>query len=119
MWYKDGEYRANPNIPGVANAHDTHYRDAGWIPVEDHRPESIETYERLVLDTEETVDGVRHRHYKAEHRPDAEIRQMREARYVAETDKLHLQEVRGDIAEGQWQAAMDAIREELPYEEEV
>ena len=118
MWYKDNKYRANPNIPGVANAHETHCRDAGWIPVEDHRPE-CEGYQRLVLDTEETVDGVRHRHYNAEHRPDAEIRQMREARYTAETDKLHLQEVRGDIAEGDWQAAMDSIRAELPYAEDV
>ena len=118
MWYKDGVYTNSPNIPGVANAHDTHYRDAGWIPVEDHRPECL-PYQRLVLDTEETVDGVRHRHYRAEHLPDAEIRQMREARYGAETDKLHLQEVRGEIAEGQWQEAMDAIRDELPYEEEV
>ena len=118
MWYKDGEYKTNPNIPRVANAHDTHFIDAGWMPVEDHRPE-CEGYQRLVLDTEETVDGVRHRHYRAEHLPDAEIKRMREARYTEETDKLHLQEVRGEIAEGQWQAAMDAVRAELPYAEEV
>jgi len=83
MWYKDGKYTANPNIPGVANAHDTHYRAAGWIPVEDHRPESIEPYEQLVLDTEATVDGVRHRHYKAERLSDNEIREILDAKLKA------------------------------------
>ena len=88
MWYKDGEYTANPQIPDVANAHRRHYLQAGWIPVEDHRPESVEPYERLVLDTEATVDGVRHRHYKAERRPDAEIEEMRRQEYIDRADPV-------------------------------
>ena len=75
MWYKDNKYRANPNSPGVANAHDTHYRDAGWMPVEDHRPE-CQPYERLVLDTEYTEDGKRHREWVAERMPDSKIRDI-------------------------------------------
>ena len=76
MYYKNGEYKTNPNNPGVANAHDTHYRAAGWIPVEDHRPESVEPYERLVLDNEYTEDGKRHREWVAERMPDSEIRDI-------------------------------------------
>lgn len=42
------------------------------------------------------------------------IREQRELRFAAETDKMGLMYLRGECTLDEWQAAMDKIREELP-----
>ena len=46
-------------------------------------------------------------------------RQMREGTYISTTDKIGLMVLRGEATMEEWQAAMQAVKEQYPYKEDI